>query len=568
MDPPPEPRRQRSKGTRPTGADGPQSDSPSGTVFFVGAGPGDHHLLTLRAAELLEMADAVVHDRLVHPSVVAMAGARARLIQVPSDGPDVAGSHLSGELAESAAPVCKGRAVGEMLVALCRRHTTVVRLKGGDPTIFARLAEETEALTTAGIPWQVIPGITAAMAAAAAARIPLTSRSSASSITLMTGHEALGKSHRDSVSHLAAAGGTLVIYMGIERAGEWSAALARAGRHPTTPVVLISHGGCPEEIIVWTTLAEVPLAIEGMSSPTVAIIGEVIAEGPQRTQPPATSRSFLAAAPSPPSAGCDRRLDGRRILVPRPAGTAPDMINTFRAHGAECLEIPVIRIEPPETWGPLDDAIDCADQLDWIVFSSIHGARSFAQRLRQTGHDGRDLATVRLAAVGATTAAELLSLGLACDLFPSRNASADALADLLLASTPESANSAFWNSHSNRGRQTVSPRSRFLLVRADRGRDVLRTRLEAAGHTVIEACGYRSIDVESLPPEIERCLSDRPVDWLVLTSPSVARGVARLFPAHLRKRTLVASISPLTSTAAREVGIQPDVEAVTPSTAA
>lgn len=210
----------------------------------------------------------------------------------------------------------------------------------------------------------------------------------------------------------------------------------------------------------------------------------------------------------------------------------------------------MIRIEPPASWQPLDDAIRSADRQDWIVFASVHGVRAFTERMRLLRRDGRHLGTVRLAAVGQTTAAALLACGLVCDLAPREHASAEALADRLLAA------------------DGAAPRSRFLLVRADRGRDVLRARLEAAGHSVSEVCGYRSVDVVALSPQDARALEERPVAWVVLTSPSVARGVARLFPPRHLAWARVASISPLTSAAAREVGIRPDVEAVTPSAGA
>jgi len=555
MDPPPDQRRQRSKGTGPAGAvvaEGPAT----GRVFFVGAGPGGRHLLTLRAADLLAEADVIVHDRLVHSSVLELAGSQARLIPAPADTSEPAETLEPAEATPSdapSAPVCKGRAIGERLVSLSREAATIVRLKGGDPTIFARLAEEIEPLGRAGVPWEVVPGITAAAAAAAAARIPLTSRSSSSSLTLLTGHEALGKRSDGSLALLAAAGGTLVIYMGVERAEEWSMALVEAGRPADARVAVVSRCGCPEERILHTTLGEVPRALASVEAPAVAVVGDVVAEGPPFDDAVLQGPRAASGAECRPD-GPERRaaagLAGLRILLPRPEGSASELSERLRGLGAECLEIPVIRIEPPASWQPLDDAIRSADRQDWIVFASVHGVRAFTERMRLLRRDGRHLGTVRLAAVGQTTAAALLACGLVCDLAPREHASAEALADRLLAA------------------DGAAPRSRFLLVRADRGRDVLRARLEAAGHSVSEVCGYRSVDVVALSPQDARALEERPVAWVVLTSPSVARGVARLFPPRHLAWARVASISPLTSAAAREVGIRPDVEAVTPSAGA
>jgi uroporphyrinogen III methyltransferase/synthase len=572
-----------------------QGDPPvAGKVFFVGAGPGDHRLLTLRAAELLAAADAVVFDRLVHPSILRLAGEPARLIAAPADSsadspnrsppdaPPPDGTPTDGTPAASNAfepcdpsrgedrptPACRGLAVGELLASLCREGRRVVRLKGGDPTVFARLAEEIDPLRRAGLDWEVVPGVTAAVAAAAAARIPLTSRTSASSLTFLTGHQALGKCPGGALSRLAPSDGTLVIYMGVERAVEWSAALIRSGRPADSPVVLVSRCGRPDEQILRTTLLEAPTASAAIAPPAVAIVGDVVTEGSVQGgqsvtgsgRPPpdnaangarAGVRSTAFGPHHPAGLGGEDAtggLAGRRVLLPRPEGSSPELARALRARGLECLEIPVIRIAPPESWAPLDEAIATADRQDWITFSSAHGVRAFAHRLRALRRDGRHLGTVRLAAVGQRTAAELEAFGLVCDLAPEGSGSADALADLLIGIGPERAAGC-----------------RATVVRADRGRDVLRVRLEAAGYEVTEVCGYRSLDVETLSQEAERAVMERPIDWVVLTSPSVARGVVRLFsPRHLGSAR-VASISPLTTAAAREAGLPAHVEAATAS---
>lgn len=532
-----------------------------------------------------------MYDRLVHPSILELAAAAARLIPAPGDASeriapgripaDPDASLQPGE--DRQPPACRGRAVGEILASLCQTGSTVIRLKGGDPSVFARLAEEIDPLLRAGIEWEVVPGVTAAVAAAAAARIPLTSRSNSSSLTFLTGHEALGKCPGGALARLASSDGTLVIYMGLERAMEWSAALIRSGRTARAPVVLVSRCGYPDERIVRTTLAEAPAASATLAPPAVAIVGDVVAEGAihggisvgQSGRPPMADSGRGRQVEKASGPGCrpsggnqaTETLVGQRVLLPRPEGSSPELADALRARGLDCLEIPVIRIEPPESWAPLDEAIATADRQDWITFSSVHGVRAFARRLRALRRDGRHLGTVRLAAVGRRTAAELEAFGLVCDLTPQDSGSAEALADLLIASCPvrpTGRDGVPAAEHPDAPGQTA--RCRVMLVRADRGRDVLRARLETAGHEVTEVCGYRSLDVETLSPEAERAVAQRRIDWVVLTSPSVARGVARLFsPRHLGQAR-VAAISPLTAAAAREAGLRTDVEAATAST--
>ena len=469
-----------------------------GHVTFVGAGPGAADLLTLRAAEALRAAEVVVHDTLVpEPLLDAVHPAAVRVPVAREEG--------DGD---------PGETIGRLLVRLALEGRSVVRLKGGDPTVFARLAEEIQPLRAAGVPVTIVPGVTAALAAAAAAVVPLTSRAAASSLTLVTGHEADAKNAGVDFRALAAIPGTLVVYMGVEQAARWARALLDAGKPGDTPVTVVSRCSWPVERIASGTLAECAVGLErdGWQSPAVVIVGEAVR----------------------PTTG---PLAGRRVLVTRPAGQADELAGLVRAAGGQCLHVPVIRIADPPSWRPLDEALARAASYDWIVFASANGVQAFAARLRAAGRDARLLGTARIAAIGPATRRAVEAAGLACDLTPDDFRSeglAAAFADL--------------------------PRGgRFLLVRADKGRDLLRRSLEQAGHQVDEVAAYVSRPIDSLDADAQAAVAGG-VDWVTVTSTSIAEAAARLFGAGIR-HWRIASISPVTSAALGRAGLTPTVEA-------
>lgn len=490
-----------------------------GSVLFVGAGPGDPDLLTLRALECLRRADVVVHDVLVPAAVLDAAGTQAVRVPVPRP---------------SASDADPGTTVGRLLVDLVRRHRVVVRLKGGDPGVFARLAEEQQPLRDAGVPWEIVPGVTAALAAAAVAGVPLTSRAAASSVTLLTGHEADDKHSGLDFEALARLPGTLVVYMGVEQVATWSRALIKAGRRGDTPVTVVSRCSWPDQRTCFTTLAECGAALDrcGWTAPAIVIVGDVAGQ---------------PASPTVEPMGGDaarRPLAGRTVLITRPAGQGGELSSLVAAHGGSSVHLPVIRIGPPASWDPLDAAIGAADSFDWIVFASANGVRSFAGRLRHAGRDARHLGTARIAAIGRATAREAALHGLPCDLVPDEHRSEGIVAAL----------------------GAGARRARFLLVRADRGRDVMRRDLEALGHHVTEVAAYASLAVDALDPAALMAL-ERGVDWITVTSSFIAESALRLFGDRLR-RWRVASLSPVTTATLAAAGVTPTVEAAEPSTAA
>ena len=485
----------------------PESPLTSGLVTFVGAGPGAADLLTLRGLERLRRADVVVHDRLVPPAVLALIPEGVERIMIDR-----------GDLGDPD----PGETTGALLARLAATGRAVVRLKGGDPTVFARLAEELEPLRRAAVGVEIVPGVTAAFAAAAAAVVPLTSRATASSVTLVTGHEARGKTEPVDFRPLAALPGTLVVYMGIEQLAAWSRDLIAAGRRPDTPVTLVSRCSWPDERQATSTLdACVADAVRaGWLSPAVLIVGPVV-----------------AATTGGPLAGCE-------LIVTRPAGQQAELVARIRAAGGRPIAAPVIAIGPPASWGPLDAALKRLDVFDWIVFASANGVHGFLDRLRHAGRDGRALGTARLAAIGPATNASLAAAGYVCDLVP-----ADYRSEGLVA--------AFAAQPSGR---------RFLLVRAAAGRDLLRRELESLGHEVDEVAAYASEPLAALEPTTATQLPG-PGAWITVTSGAIAEAAVRLFGDRLRGWR-IASLSTVTSATLRRFGLEPAAEAADATTAA
>lgn len=468
--------------------------------------------MTVRARHWLERAEVVVHDVLVPHELLATINPSATLVPVPRG---------------QASRTDPGIAIGEMLVGLAAEGRTIIRLKGGDPAVFARLAEELQPLRHARIAVEIVPGVTAALAAAAAAGIPVTNRAAASSATFITGHEADKEQSGIDFHLLAHLTGTVAVYMGVDKAAAWSRGLLDAGKPADTPVTIVSRCSWPDQRIAVSSLGRcaADLATRDWPAPAVAIVGAVAHLPP--------------TAPSPA-----QPLAGRRVLSTRPAGQGEPLADLVAEQGGSTLHVPVIRIEPPESWHQLDEAIRAADTFDWIVFSSANGVQAFLARLRALSRDGRSLGTARLAAVGPATAAALAAAGFVCDLVPDRFG-AEGLVEKLAA---------------------MPPHSRFLLVRAERGRDVLRDELTAAGHRVSEAVAYRGVPVTTLDHTTDSMLTSGVVDWVVMTSPASAGAAVGLFGERLRTWR-IASISPLTSTALRMHGFPPTAEAAEASAA-
>lgn len=479
-----------------------------GIVYLVGAGPGDPGLITLRGVECLRRAEVIVYDYLANPLLLQHAPAAAEKICLGQHPPHKPWSQVE---------------IQAFLIRRAREGRAVVRLKGGDPAVFGRGAEEIEALRAAGIPYETIPGVTAAFAAAAYGDIPLTHGQHCSAVALVTGQERRCKQGA-GLDYAALAGfpGTLVFYMGTTSAKDWSEALVRGGKPPATPVAIVRRCSWNDQEVIRCTLGEVAdvIATHRVRPPTVIIIGHVVDLAP--------AVSWFAARP----------LFGKRILLTRPERQMAPVADRLRELGAEVLVQPAIEIAPPQDWEPVDRVLRDLDRYDWIVFSSANGVQFFLDRLETLHGDVRRLGRIRIAAIGPGTAAELSRYRLRADLVPEAFR-AEALAEALV---------------------NQAEGQNFLLIRASRGREILAEQLAAAGKNVEQVVAYQSNDVAKPAPEVIEAMAAGKIDWVTVTSSAIAQSLVSLFGETLR-RTRLASISPVTSTTLAALGFPPAVEA-------
>ncbi len=483
-------------------------------VYLVGAGPGDPGLLTVRGAECLRLADVVLYDYLASPDLLTLARTGAELVCL--------GRHGYGRLMSPTE-------ITDEMIRHALQGQTVVRLKGGDPAIFARLAEELAGLESVGVPYEIVPGITAAQAASSHAGIPLTQRDEASCVAFVTGQEKHGKPAADPLDYAALATfpGTLVFYMGMTTAGDWSRALIAHGKPPATATAIVRKCSLPSQETHFTTLGEVGELVHTnhLRPPAVAIVGDVAK---------ARDRSNWFTS---------RPLFGRTVLVTRPEHQSDDLAARLRNLGANVLCQSAIEICPPSDWAEVDGVIERLAAFDWLVFSSSNGVEYFLGRVLTRGHDMRLLGDVRLAAIGPATVAALAQFHLKADLQPDTYR-AEALAEAL--------------SPHVRGK-------RVLLARASRGREVLAEMLKAAAATVEQVVVYESRDVRTPNEEVAQALADGRIDYTTVTSSAIARSLIQLFGDELHK-TRLAAISPLTASVLSEHSFSPTIVAETYTT--
>jgi len=478
-----------------------------GQVYLVGAGPGDPGLLTVRGADCLRRAAVVLYDYLVNPLVLAHASPAAELVCLGRHGQ---GARLSQQ------------EVNQRMVTAAQAGRIVVRLKGGDPLIFAHATEECTALAAAGIPFEIVPGVTTALAAAAYAGVPLTGRDMASAVALVTAHEDCNKQQPElDYAALARFPGTLVFYMGVTTVDTWSRALLQAGRAATTPVAVIRRCTWPDQSILRTTLGEVAseFAARKLRPPVISVVGEVVASAP-------LTDWFMS-----------RPLFGQRVIVTRPVDQAESLCARLAELGADVLVQPAIEIAPPADWTAVDAALARIREFQWLVFSSANGVRYLLDRLLERG-DVRQLAGVRLAAIGPATAAELSRYHLRAELVPGEYRAEELAAALAQRAAGQ----------------------RVLLARASRGREVLAEQLRAAGATVEQVVVYESRDVARVDPAVATALASGSPLWVTVTSSAIARSLAALFGPALKHARLV-SISPITTQTLRELGYEVAAEA-------
>ncbi|HEY8546532.1 MAG TPA: uroporphyrinogen-III C-methyltransferase, partial [Acidimicrobiales bacterium] len=473
------------------------------TVYLVGAGPGDPGLLTVRGAALLRQADVVVYDRLSVEALLDLAPSGAERISVGK---------------APGAVTMPQEEINALLVERGRRGETVVRLKGGDPFVFARGGEEAAALQAAGIPFEVVPGVTSAIAVPAYAGIPVTMRHSSTSVTIVTGHEDPRSGEDGTVDWRAVAqvGGTIVVLMGVARIGSIARALIAGGRSPDTPVAAVRWGTRPEQRTVRATLGTI--AHQELGTPSVIVIGEVAAQ----------ELAWFETRP----------LFGRRIVVTRAREQASELVRKLQALGAETVEVPAIRVEDAADGGAaLRVAAGHLATYDWVVLTSPNGARALLAALRAQHLDPRAFGRARIATIGPGTAEALAEGNVLVDLVPPRF-----VAESLVEAFPE---------------PPADRRGRVLLARAAQARDVLPKGLAARGWDVEVVEAYRTV---AEPLEEARRAELATADMVTFTSSStVTRFLEAAGPEAVPPA--VACIGPITAGTAREHGLRVDVEA-------
>jgi uroporphyrinogen III methyltransferase/synthase len=479
----------------------------SGVVYLVGAGPGDPGLVTVRAVELVASADLILYDRLIPDEVLRGAKPDAELVYV---------GKRPGE------PTIEQSEIERRMVEAAEAGRSVVRLKGGDPFVFGRGGEEGEALAAAGVPFEVVPGVTAGVAAPAYAGIPVTHRDDASAVAFVTGHEDPEKPESAlDWDALAAFPGTLVLYMGIKRLAENTAALIAAGRDPKQPAAVIGRGTMPGQRTVTATLGDLAEAVEreGIGAPAVIVIGAVVAR-----------REALAWLERRP-------LFGRRVVVTRARAQASGLASSLRGLGAEVVELPVIRIEPHIDSDEVRKAINGLYSYALVCLTSPNGVRLLFEAMAEAGVDARALANATVAAIGPGTAAELEAHGIRADVVPEQYV-AEALAEAL---------------------SGVQVKDRPVLVaRAAEARDVLPDALRERGAKVDVVALYETV---AEPPDPKAVQAAQAADYLTFTSSSTVRNLVAALDGRLPEGIRIVSIGPVTSEAAREAGLGVDIEA-------
>jgi uroporphyrinogen III methyltransferase / synthase len=479
-----------------------------GKAYLVGAGPGDSGLITVRGLDCLKSADVVLYDDLSHPDLVE---------EVPADCERIYVGKRAGFKAKTQ------EETNDLLVEHVRAGKRAVRLKGGDPYVFGRGGEEAIALAEAGLPFEVVPGVTSGFAAPAYAGIPVTHRGVATQVTLVTGHEDPTKPNTQvKWEALGQAGGTIVVYMGVGKREQYAKRLMAGGLDADTPVAMIQWGTRPEQRVARGTLEK--LHELDIANPAAIVIGKVAG----------MHLDWFTARP----------LAGQTIAVTRTREQASELVRLLRDAGAEVLEIPTIEIRDPDSWEDVDAAISSLSTFQWVAFASPNSVDRFMGRLKEITADIRAFGGARIAAVGPATADRIRAFGLPVDVIP-ENHRAEGLAEALS--------------------EKVGGDDRVLYPRAEKGREVVPDRLRAEGAEVVECVVYRTERPESVPQVALDRFKENRVTLVTFTSSSTVQHFSDLMTAEglgdSVKGIPVASIGPTTTQTAKELGFQLCAEA-------
>lgn len=478
-------------------------------VYLTGAGPGDAGLLTVKAREILEAADVVIYDRLADEKILGYA-TRAEKIYVGK----AAGRHT-----------LRQDEINNLLVEKGAANKIVVRLKGGDPFVFGRGGEEALALRENGVAFEVIPGVTSAIAVPACAGIPVTHRGIATSFAVVTGHEDPAKP-ASSIrwNKISTAVDTLIFLMGVENLPKITAKLIEHGRDKNTPAAIIRRGTKPDQQVLTATLESIAaeVAEKNISPPAILVVGEVV-----------NLRDKISWFDTKP-------LFGRKILVTRTRTQASKLTAKLENLGAEAIEFPTIKIAAPtDNFKSLDAAIAKIQTFDWIIFTSANGVASFFDRLNASGLDARALANAKIAAIGSATAEKIQSHGLIADLIPAEFR-AEGLVDAL---------------KNNIAGQKI------LIARAEIARDVLPAELEKNGASITLAAAYKTIPAAENITDVKNKIDAGEIDMATFTSSSTVENFIAAIGVERLAKIKTAAIGPITAGALENFGVSVDVVA-------
>ena len=484
-----------------------------GKVYLIGAGPGDPTLITLKGRNILEKADAIVYDNLVNPLLLRYAKKDAELIYVGK----IAGKHFMDQ-----------ESINRLLIDLSKKGLCVARLKGGDSFIFGRGGEEAQALSKEGIEFEIVPGITSAIAVPSYAGIPLTHRKYASAVTFVTGHEDPTKEDSSISWDRIAHSGTIVILMGVGNLSLIKKRLIDEGLSPDTPFAIICNGTLPSQKVFQGKLKEIDSIAkkEGVRPPAIVVIGDVV-----------RLRDEIKWFEK-------KVLFGKRILITRAEEQADELLYPLQDLGAECILFPTIKILPPESWDHVDKEIEDLKKYDWIIFTSVNGVKFFFGRIKDLRKDIRLFSKIKVCAIGEKTARILEEMLITLDLVP-KEYRAEGVIECF--------------------RDMDIKGKRILIPRADKARDILPKRLSEMGAKVSVISVYRNMlpEVEEKKrDELKRMIQDGKIDLAIFTSPSTFKNLLSLLNISFDEaKTLlsnvdIACIGPVTEDAIRKAGLK------------
>jgi uroporphyrinogen III methyltransferase/synthase len=486
----------------------------TGKVYLVGAGPGDPGLITVKGLACIQKADVIIYDYLAASIFLKHARKNVELIYVGKKG----GSHTLAQ-----------ERINDLIVEKAQSGAMVTRLKGGDPFIFGRGGEEAEVLFNNGVPFEIVPGVTSAIAAPAYAGIPLTHRKYTATVAFVTGHEDPDKAESAiDWASIARGMGTVVFLMGVKNLPHIAQQLIVHGKPPDTPVALVRWGTTSRQVTISGTLDTIVEKVKkaGLKAPAIIIVGDVV-----------HLRRILNWYE-------DRPLLGKKIVVTRARAQASDLVELLSELGAECLECPTIIIEPPEDYTPLDRAIKNISTYDWVIFTSVNGVAFFFERLFAAGKDVRAFNNLQTATIGPATEKKLFDFGLNSDIVPESYRA-------------ESVVKAF-------GGMDIKG-NKILLPRAEEARPILPVELIKMGAVVDEIPVYRTAAVDDEGDQLIKRLEEQSIDMITFTSSSTVKNFKALIPSKesktLLKGVTIASIGPITTDTASELGFDVHITA-------